>query len=339
MEHKGSISDLNKLISELRAEGYDVLGPVDVNGNTRFERIEDIRDVNLMYIRAVPPPVKAALLPPRERILTWRRGEIIEEETEKKIALLAIHPCDLASRDILDRVYLREPVDPYYESRRKNLFLIVLNCTRCDEYCFCNTFGTGPRATEGFDIAITMVGEKLIFEAGSDRGMEMIGKIGLDIASREDEERAREAVDTLARTMGKAFNIMRVEKDMKGSLFSSIWNRLGERCIACGSCSLVCPTCFCFNIVDGIEDDLETRYRERIWTSCLLYEFSEVALGGHFRREVASRIRQFMNHKLNYWIDQFGVYGCVGCGRCIENCPAEIDIRKVALEAGGCIVR
>ncbi|MGC9013200.1 MAG: 4Fe-4S dicluster domain-containing protein [Thermoproteota archaeon] len=122
---------------------------------------------------------------------------------------------------------------------------------------------------------------------------------------------------------------------MEGSLYHPIWKELGEKCLSCGICSMVCPTCFCFEMGDKLNLDQKSGVRYRTWDSCMFFEYSEVALGGNFRKVRSARIRQFINHKLNYWVDQFGTFGCIGCGRCIRQCPANIDIVEVAKRIGG----
>ncbi|MEA3297180.1 MAG: 4Fe-4S dicluster domain-containing protein, partial [candidate division Zixibacteria bacterium] len=233
-----------------------------------------------------------------------------------------------------DRVFMGGKYeDASYRLRRANLFIVAVNCTRAGENCFCSSMNTGPKATSGFDLALTEViaSNQHIFvvEIGSEAGAEIMSSIPNREAGEKDIQAAEKAIQKAASNMGRKLDVAGIRETLIDGFDSLHWEDIASRCLTCGNCTMVCPTCFCTDIQDVT--DLSGNHAERLrqWDTCFREEFSYIH-GGSIRSTDMSRYRQWMMHKLAYWYDQFGVSGCVGCGRCITWCPVGIDITEEA---------
>ncbi|MEM4169247.1 MAG: 4Fe-4S dicluster domain-containing protein [Thermoproteota archaeon] len=321
------------------SKGYALFAPVKGEFRHVFRRIGEnqVEEISLDYVRTTMPPLKTLLIPPRETLFRIKEGGIEEmlPDPNSRTAILGVHPCDVSAMGLLERVYMDRPKDPYFEARRKNLLVIALNCKTSDEYCFCTSFGTGPSLEEGFDLLLTDLGDRFLLEVGSRRGTELVGDFYMPQATSIDILEKKDVVREVRNSVRRHVNTAGLQRIMTGALYNPIWNELAGKCTGCGACNVVCPTCFCFNMVDEPELDTGSVLRTRTWDGCLLWEYAEVALGGNFRKDLSNRIRQFVNHKMNYWLNQYGSLGCVGCGRCIEQCPAGIDITRVVARLRG----
>jgi len=321
------------------SKGYALYAPVKGEVRHQFKNVgeDQVGDISLDFIRTTMPPLKTLLIPPRENLLRIKEDKI--EETlpnpAGRTAILGVHPCDVNAMNLLERVYTDRPVDPYFEARRRSLLVIALNCKNADEYCFCTSFGTGPSLEEGYDLLLTDLGDRFLLEVGSRRGAELVGDFYMPRATSTDMLEKDEVIRRVKGLVRRHVNTAGLQRIMTGALYNPIWNELAEKCTGCGACNMVCPTCFCFNMMDEPELDSGSVLRTRTWDGCLLWEYAEVALGGNFRRDLSARIRQFVNHKMNYWLNQYGSLGCVGCGRCVEQCPVGIDITRVVARLRG----
>lgn len=251
----------------------------------------------------------------------------------QKLALLGVHPCDLAGIAIQDRVFLGgKHVDPHYAKRREELFIVVAQCTQAAATCFCASMGTGPRAEAGFDVALTELLDgdepRFIAETGSERGAAFLANLKPGPASKADIEAARGATQRAAAQQGRR---LQQAEELRELLLrqqeNARWDDVAQRCLACGNCTFVCPTCFCSTVEDRISLDGRRAERWRKWDSCFGIEHSYLH-GGSVRPSIRARYRQWLTHKLATWIDQFGTSGCVGCGRCITWCPVGIDLTE-----------
>lgn len=347
---------LEDLIRALRREGYHPHAPVYRRGSLAIAAIESAADLPrgledeqepgayrlrregpLFFRYTVPPDSwKRLFLPHRLRL--WRaertaQGVSIEvpPSPQGRLALLGVRGCDLAAIAIQDRVFLggAHP-DPAYRDRRRDAFIVAVNCARAASTCFCVSMGSGPRARAGFDLALTELvdgGHRLLVEAGSDRGREVMAALPLAPARAGDRSAADEVVERTASTMVRSMPAG-IRETLRQAQESPHWEAVADRCLACGNCTLVCPTCFC-TAVEDTTDLSGAAERSRRWDSCFTSAHSHVH-GGSVHASTASRYRQWMTHKLSTWVDQFDTPGCSGCGRCMTWCPVAIDITEEA---------
>ncbi len=238
----------------------------------------------------------------------------------------------MAAIATLDRVLGRSDYpDGAYTSRRQRLFVVGVNCTEPGGVCFCASMGTGPTVGPGYDLVLT---ERLdgdtstyVAEIGTAEGAEVLRAVPHRSATPEELDSARRDVDAAVHKMGRTMPQTDMRDLLVASRESPQWEEVASRCLTCGNCTMVCPTCFCTSTEDV--SDLSGQHAERWlqWASCFEVDFSHIH-GGSVRQSGASRYRQWLTHKLGTWHDQFGMSGCVGCGRCIAWCPTGIDITE-----------
>ncbi len=349
---------LPDLFEVLKSKGYLVVGPIvregaitlgpldspeelprgfidEQDGGTY--RLKQIGDGSYFRYAVGPHSAKKYLLPSTLRLWSAKREGngfrvIPEDAAPPRIALIGIRSCDLHAIAIQDKVLLGGSyADPTYRAQRENLFIIVVNCTRAGGTCFCVSMGTGPRATVGYDLALTEVleGERheFLLEAGSPRGAEVFRDLPRREAREEDLAQADRRVKEAAASMGRELDTDRIKELLYGSYEHPRWEEVAGRCLTCANCTMVCPTCFCTTVEDVTDLSGDHAERWRKLDSCFTLDFSYLH-GGSIRTTPRSRYRQWMTHKLATWIDQFGTSGCVGCGRCITWCPVAIDITE-----------
>lgn len=350
---------LDGLLAALRARGFRTIGPVARDGAIVLDeiattadlprgigeeqeagryRLRDRDDDALFGFSVGPHSAKGTLLPPTLTVMRSRRTEdggfTVESDAEEPtpVALIGLRSCDLHAIAIQDRVLTGGAVaDPDYAARRDALFVVAVQCGQAGGTCFCVSMGTGPRAESGFDLALTEIvdddGHRFVVEIGSDRGAEALDDVPHADASPSDLAAAEDAVARAAAQMGRTLDAVTTPALLAENLEHPRWDEVADRCLTCGNCTQVCPTCFCTSLDDVTDLAGEAAERTRRWDSCFSLDFSHVH-GGAVRRSGASRYRQWMTHKLSTWIDQFGTSGCVGCGRCITWCPVAIDITE-----------
>lgn len=353
-------SGLDALMQALREAGYKVMGPVLRDQAVVYDEVQSVADLPegwtdqqeggiyrlkrrddsalFGYILG-PHSWKQFLFPSRHKL--WEadrkdKGMLIEitpgEEDTPRYAFLGVRACELHAIRIQDKVFLEGPyVDPTYKARRDQAFIIVANCTQAGNTCFCVSMNTGPRADQGFDLALTEIIRKttshFVVEAGSEAGARMLSKVPLRKARKADCTAAAEAVDQAAQQMGRSMKSDDLRDLLQSNYEHPRWNDVAGRCLACANCTLVCPTCFCSDVEDVTDLTGNHAERWRTWDSCFTMDFSYIH-GGQVRQSTLSRYRQWMTHKLSTWHDQFDSTGCVGCGRCITWCPVGIDITE-----------
>jgi len=252
-------------------------------------------------------------------------------------AFFGVRPCELAAMSILDNVYTTNnglPTFGRYAATRDKAFIVAVNCSDPGGNCFCVSMDTGPTATAGYDISITEVAHngnmRYLLESGSEAGTEILKSIEvLDPATEAEIAAAEHVLATAAENMGKQLDTNDLPDLLKGNALNPRWDSIADRCLACGNCTLVCPTCFCNTVDDNLSLDGTHATRTRLWDSCFTLGFSYMH-GQPMRESVRARYRQWITHKLSTWVDQFDEMGCVGCGRCITWCPVGIDITHEA---------
>ncbi|RLG04614.1 MAG: sulfite reductase subunit A [Thaumarchaeota archaeon] len=342
----GAFKELKSLFDHIKSRGYEIIGPKLEGSAIRLKHLSDFAEIPYGFgdeqapgryrvvedgkrFRNGPDSPKRILYPPELLLFTVKPDLSIEYPSHefKKTALFGIKPCDLAAIRIMDDVQ-GALGDQYYLQMRKNLLLIVENCIEPGDTCFCSTMGTGPIAAKGFDIAYTRLEDDLVlFQPGSDLGVDLLSELRLEPASDEVIDRFRAAAEEASSKARAEFSLENLPEVLEVGVDAEAYKKIAEKCFGCANCNMVCPTCFCFDIVDEPELDGSAK-RIRVWDGCHSYSYAQVA-GGHFRKSLHARYRHWILHKFVYWIRQFGTFGCVGCGRCITWCPAGIDIRQV----------
>ena len=278
---------------------------------------------------AGPQSWKQFLHPPKQQI--WSSDGPIEGP-EPRYAFLGVRACDLAAIGVLGRVLAGGAhSDSGFVSRRGGAFVVAVNCTEPGGLCVCASMGTGPRCGPGYDLALTerAVGESVTYlaTAGSDEGAEILNAIPHRSAEPGECDAADADIASAATSMGRRMPAGDLRQLLVDSRESSHWNDVADRCLTCGNCTMVCPTCFCTSTSEVTDLTGEHAERWTEWASCFELDFSFIH-DGPVRRSGASRYRHWLTHKLSSWHDQFGSSGCVGCGRCIAWCPTGIDITE-----------
>lgn len=357
---------LHRLVEVLIERGYRVIGPtlrndaivlaelesandlprgwgVDVSpGQYRVRRRED--DAAFGH-SAGPQSWKQFLHPPRQRLWAGARdGTSLDEDDEiPRYAFLGVRGCDLAAIATLDGVLGRaEHPDNSFVGRWQRTFVVAVNCTEPGGLCFCTSMGTGPAVGSGYDLALT---ERLagatasyLVDVGSQQGADVLAQIPHRTAEKQEIDCARADVESVSHRMGRQMPGANLRNLLIESRESPQWDEVASRCLTCGNCTMVCPTCFCTSTEDVSDLTGEHAERWRHWASCFEFDFTFIHGGGSVRQSGASRYRHWLTHKLSTWHDQFGMSGCVGCGRCIAWCPTGIDItaemNKMARTAG-----
>lgn len=362
---------LQTLIDVLHASGYQVLGPTlrdqaivydDVKSLEDFPigwtdrqeagryRIERRADNALFGFAVGPHSWKRFLHPPVERLFSVVKdgaGLSIDPDRgePQKLAFIGVRACELQAIAIQDRVFCEgRYVDPRYAQRRRDAFIVAVNCSEAGGTCFCVSMQTGPAVEAGFDMALTELpaveGADLLVEVGSEAGAALLRQVPHRPATAAQIAAARGVVTHTANRMGRSMETAGIKALLQDNPHHPRWNDVAARCLSCGNCTMVCPTCFCTTVEDTGDLAGGTAGRTRKWDSCFTLGFTHLH-GGSVRQTGAARYRQWLTHKLANWIDQFGTSGCVGCGRCITWCPVGIDITEevAAMQASAMAVR
>ena len=347
------------LLDGLRGRGYRVIGPSVREQAIVYDDIASLadlprgwtdeqegghyrlipRDDDALFGYAVGPHSwKKFLHVPEQRLWRTERSAdgvqvMAEPEPVEPLAFVGVRSCELRAIAIQDRVLLEGThPDPHYRARRKSVFLVAVNCAEPGGTCFCASMNTGPRATDGYDLALTEIagdGERrFVVAVGSDAGRAVLAELPHRFATpgemAEAEAVIAGATDRMGRVMPDAAEVPAL---LRRNLDHPRWEEVAGRCLTCGNCTMVCPTCFCTTVEDVTSLDWATSEHVQRWDSCFTMDFSYLH-GGSVRATPRSRYRQWMTHKLSTWWDQFGTSGCVGCGRCITWCPVGIDITE-----------
>lgn len=288
-----------------------------------------------------PQALKPMVFTPKEALWRVKRsdsGALTFESVVPQVvprAVIGVRPCDLAALAIQDAHFLRKAEDGYYRARREKLFLVAVNCSHPAATCFCASTGDGPVADQGFDLLLDELDEGFIVQAGSGAGQELLERLTLDSANDSQLQTVQRQQRKAAEQQQRALPAGNLSAPLFANLTHTRWQEVGERCLACGNCTAVCPTCFCHSEEVHPALDGNSSEHSREWDSCFTPGHSYLH-GMVLRSEIPQRYRQWLTHKLGSWHEQYGRSGCVGCGRCISWCPVGIDItEEAAVICGG----
>ena len=373
-----SRAGLGQLFQALQRRGFQLVGPTLRDGAISYDAISSTDDLPAGWTddqeggsyrlrrrddgawfgyNVGPQSPKRYLFPPSS--LLWRGrpeadGRAAEADghaaeavgqSPPRLAFIGVRSCELHAIAIQDRVFGGgEYPDPEYAARREGAFLVAVNCGQAGGTCFCVSMGTGPKADAGFDLALTELiddgGHRFLVETGTSRGAEVMAEVDCSPATGQDAAAAAEIIARTAASMGRELDTGGIKDLLYANFDHPRWDDVASRCLACGNCTMVCPTCFCFRVDDVTGLAGMAPERHRTWDSCFTVDHSYLH-AGPVRTSNRARYRQWMTHKLATWIDQFGTSGCVGCGRCITWCPVGIDItaEAAAIRATGSAAR
>ena len=333
-----SLEKLNDFFAAVAAHGTLYI-PVDTSAGAKYEKWENGKKLS-DALNTVRSP-KDFFFPQTENLMEFKtegkKIEIIDTRTEHEdFVVFGVRACDVKSFEVLDKVFLSEPVDSFYKNRREHAVIVSLACTRPHETCFCGTFGIDAAEPEG-DVVCYKTADALYLDAKTEKGENLLASVASITENAEETEveaqkktvRDRLSKLPLANLKADAFG------DGKTSKFFNApeWKELSESCLGCGTCTFVCPTCQCYDIKDFNTGHGVKRFR--CWDSCMYSDFTKMS-AGQPRLTQLERFRQRFMHKLVYFpTNNDGMFSCVGCGRCINKCPIQMNIVKVMKKLGG----
>ena len=334
--YKIAKENLSALFQMIAAD-KDLFLPVKTSGQTNFRVWSEDSEVDLYTLKTVKSP-KDAFFPQSENLYTvqkeGKKMKILPEELkEKDFVVFGMKACDIKGVEVLDKVFLADPVDSFYAARRDHGTIVAMACHEPEESCFCKVFGVDA-ANPKADVATWMIGDFLYWRALTEKGENLTKEVASLLEDTDTEDQAKVEVEK-----GNIHNIIEMlpysnlslegwNGDVLSEKFDSpVWEDLYKPCLACGTCTFVCPTCQCYDIKDYDTGHGIQRYR--CWDSCMYSDFTMMAHGNN-RTSQMQRFRQRFMHKLVYFpANNDGMYSCVGCGRCVEKCPASLNIVKV----------
>lgn len=334
MDAKIAKNKIDQWFERIR-NGYKIFAPVRREGIVRYSQVERFDEIDsealatTMSAKDVVYPQWRAIFRFTEADDTWQI-ESIDGEPEYRL-LFGVRPCDAQALKVLDRNFIREDfTDARYEASRAKTAIVAIACSKPLTTCFCSAVGGSPVDTDMADIVLTDVGDSYYAVSKTADGEELIkmaGDIFVDAEDADRDEVAKRHQECQAE-IGQRFDYQDLAKKLEGAFDDPYWRHASEKCLNCGYCTYTCPTCYCFNVTDEKHPD-GTSERLASWDSCMFYGFTRMAGGHNPRNERYRRYRQRVLHKFKYFVDLHGFAACVGCGRCIQACPVEMDISKI----------
>ncbi len=322
------------------SEQWETYVPLEgIGGDAHFIRLAGkdrellVDKLNLDYESLVVPP-KFIVFPQLESLFKFEGEKIIEmvKPAAKKL-LFGLRACDVKGLKFIDDFFKRNFEDIYYLNRSADKLLVIVGCKSPLENCFCTSAKTGPFLENGFDLQLVDIGERFVVEIGSEKGEEFVGTYQqfFTEASKGDLEQSKTAKCDVEQAVSLKLDFEKaIKRFCEDKVPEQMYERIAERCIYCGGCLYVCPTCTCFNVFDERKENSGRRYRN--WDACVFEGYTREASGHNPRLEKWIRTSRRYEHKLKYDYLTTGMSGCVGCGRCLSSCPVNIGISQVIEE-------
>lgn len=319
-------------VQQLPAGMHDRQAP----GEYRLEHGEDVR---VFAWANGPQALKPLTFAPEETLWEAHRDgaevRFFERLPEPEpMAVIGVRGCDLAALRLQDQHFLEHLRDPYFAARRDGLFLVAVHCSHPADTCFCASTGDGPTCTQGFDLALHELDDGFVVDVGSEAGARLIDELSLAAADEQQLLQAKQERTDAAAHQRRSLPQVDLYQRLFARQHHARWEDVGARCLSCGNCTSVCPTCFCSRESEQPQLDTSQSLHARQWDSCFT-ESHSLLHGRPLRATTVQRYRQWLTHKLGGWIPQYGRSGCVGCGRCISWCPVGIDITEEAMAIAG----
>lgn len=319
-------------VESLKNHG-NLYGPIKKENSYVFRQIKDISTIDLKYTITILPP-KKYYFPQKEFLFAFNREQF---KTSKAIhefeefILFGVHTCDIAGIQCMDVVFREEPIDPNYINRKDRMTTVGIECLKpCNEYSNCTSMGNHvPKG--GYDLMLTDTGNNYIIHINSIKGEEILKDRGY---IEKCDSKDIDLLDSIRRNKEVLFKeefigrLNEVYSAFSDLYKSEIWEDVGKRCVGCGNCTAVCPTCYCFDVFDELSINLNDGIRYRMWNSCQMDDFARVATGEDFRSGRTNRQRHRYYRKFKYLVDKFNRYFCTGCGRCTKTCMSGISLVK-----------
>ena len=323
--------DIQKLLSQWQKE-FTVFVPSKGNGVAEMVAWDGQDTAFLDWYRNTVIPPKANFLLNMEKMFGFGKDDgsyklELPAPEESKQLIFGIRPCDAKAMAIIDMVFRDAYEDTYYLNRRKNTLLIGMGCVNPYDSCFCTSLGFGPMEGGDVDLMLTDIGDAFLIEEVSDQGKELLARTeGVEEATQEDEARGGEARDTANNKVTRKIDTGEIEKRLPLSFDNKeFWEKVAAKCVSCGICTFLCPTCYCFDINDEMVRGDGARFRN--WDSCSFSLYTQMPMENP-REEKWRRVRQKVHHKYNFYPMLFDIIACTGCGRCIRLCPVNWDITR-----------
>ena len=324
--------DIGKLLGQWSKE-FTVFAPSEENGVGTMEEWDGEDTSFLDWYRNTLMPVKASFFPPLEEMFRFQKNEgsyrlELSSPNGQKHLIFGIRPCDARALAMFDVVFKDGYEDPYYLSRRENTLLVGLTCTKPYDSCFCTSLGSAPSDSANVDLLLTDIGDEFLIEEVAEAGKKLVARTsGLEEVTEADDARAREIKEASAHKIVRKIDIENITNKLRACFEDKdYWEKAAAKCITCGICTFLCPTCYCFDINDELDKGRGVRFR--CWDSCSFSVYTKMPMENP-RTEKWRRVRQKVYHKYEFFPMNFGVIACTGCGRCIRLCPVNWDITQI----------